>query len=124
MRALDKHWLTMNENKCKYSTARIKLLVSQIENGMMKPDPDRLKSLMRIHKQRNEKELRRILVMFPHYLIPSFSKKLHSMVHPQDYTWNTEAKEVCAKMKKNIENAVVNIVIDPLERLTVDTDAS
>ena len=49
--------LTYNQAKCEFSTKRLKILGSLVEDGTIKPDPDRLKPLLELQPPQNTKDL-------------------------------------------------------------------
>ncbi|QQP49647.1 Uncharacterized protein FKW44_010390, partial [Caligus rogercresseyi] len=67
MDAAKKYRLTTNENKSKFRLTNNKLLGCEIAHGTLKPDPDRMKSLLDMPLPRNKKSLKRALGMFSHY---------------------------------------------------------
>ena len=59
--------LTFNKNKCIYSSDCISLLDYQICNGTLRPDPERVKSLLNMPMPTTKRELRRRIGLFAYY---------------------------------------------------------
>ena len=59
--------LTFNEAKCSYSTQSVKLLGYQITKNCLKPDPDRVKTLLALPAPTSNKEQQRIVGLFAYY---------------------------------------------------------
>ncbi|GFW69689.1 retrovirus-related Pol polyprotein from transposon opus [Trichonephila clavipes] len=88
MTVAKKYNLTLNEDKCTYSSNSIHLLGYIIQDGIIKPDPKRLKPLRDMPVPKDSSALQRALGMFAHYCgwIPGqagrpvafFSRTLHA----------------------------------------------
>ena len=61
------HNLTFNESKCVYSTDTIDLLGYRIQNGTLRPDPERIKALQDLPPPKNNKEQQRTVGLFAYY---------------------------------------------------------
>ena len=117
--------LKLNESKCEFSTRRLKILGSVIENGTISPDPDRLRPLIDLPPPKNLKELRRIMGMFAHYsqYIQCFSSKLHPLSQTTTFPLTSEALHAFNTLKKDIQESVMSAV-DVTVPFTLETDAS
>lgn len=124
-RATEKYGLTINEEKCKISMENLTFLGFEIGQGMIKPDPDRLKPLLDLPAPKNQKELKRVLGMLAHYSkwIKEFSKKIHPLVHNTHFPLNEECRNIFESLKKEIGSAVL-VHIDEKVPFTLETDAS
>ena len=93
-KASEKNNLTCNEDKCVFSTTKLKTLGFVIENGGISPDPDCLKPLKELHPPHDGKSLKCVLGLFPHYTqwIPKFSNKISPLVKSKSFPLSTEAK--------------------------------
>lgn len=120
-----KYNLTINESKSKYNLTTIKLLGHTIENGSIKPDPDRLKPLLELPEPTNVPSLRRTMGLFAHYSrwIPNFSYKISPLAHCHSFPISKEASESLKVLKQDVANAVVKSV-DNSKMFVVETDAS
>ncbi|GFV24880.1 retrovirus-related Pol polyprotein from transposon opus [Trichonephila clavipes] len=67
MTVVKKYNLTLNEDKCTYSSNSVHLLGYIIQDGIIKPDPERLKPLRDMPVQKDSSALQRALGMFAHY---------------------------------------------------------
>ena len=59
--------ITLNENKCFYSSDTIDLLGYRISNDKLQPDPQKTKPLIELPVPQNSKSLKRALGMFAYY---------------------------------------------------------
>ena len=78
LEAAAKHNLTFNKNKCTYSSDCISLLGYQIHDRTLRPDPERVKTLLDIPVPKSKKELSRAIGLFAYYAkwLPRFSCKV------------------------------------------------
>ena len=78
--AADKDCLTFNE-KCVHSVTTLSTLGYLISNGVLKPDPDRLKPLLDLPVPHSIKSLRRVVGLFAYYAkwIFNFSEKIRPL---------------------------------------------
>lgn len=65
--AIKKYNLTLNADKCNYSTKCVEILGYLIENKVIKSDPVRLALLMKLTILNDMAALKRILSTFAHY---------------------------------------------------------
>ena len=117
--------LKLNESKCEFSTRRLKLLGTVIENGTISPDPDRIKPLIDLPPPQNIKELRRVMGLFAHYsqFIRCFSAKLHPLSQSTSFPLSSEALDAFNTLKKDIKESIMS-TIDVTAPFTLETDAS
>ena len=117
--------LTLNKDKCSFSTTKLCLLGSEIQKGEIKPDPDRLKPLREMPPPHNLKSLKRAQGFFSYYSawIPEFSRKLKPLIHVTEFPLNHEAESAFNQLKQEIEEAVVAAVDETLP-FVLETDAS
>ena len=117
--------LTLNQSKCEFSTKRLKLLGTVIENGTISPDPDRIQPLVNLPPPRNLKELRRVMGLFAHYsqFIRCFSAKLHPLSQTTTFPISAEALTAFNTLKKDIQESIMGTV-DITVPFILETDAS
>ena len=117
--------LTYNKDKCIFSTTVLKILGSEISNGEIRPDPERLQPLKDLPLPHNEKSLKRVLGLFSYYAkwIPKFSEKVAPLSKTDTFPLSSEAVESFELLKSDIENSVVQ-AIDETKPFEVETDAS
>lgn len=122
--AKEQNW-TFNENKCTYSTRKLNILGNFVEEGTIKPDPERFQPLRDLPIPHNTKSLKRIMGLFSHYSkwIPKFSDLIAPLVKTGVFPLNAEAKKAFQKLKIIIENAVV-LSIDESLPFELECDAS
>ena len=125
MEAAKKANLTFNKDKCEFSTTRLKILGSVVENGTIKPDPERLKPLLDLSPPQNPKQLRRTMGFFAHYskYISNFSSKLRPLSQTTSFPLSTEAVTAFDSLKEDVKNSVMGAV-DVSVPFVLETDAS
>ena len=116
--------LTLNEDKCVFSTTKLCLLGSEIEHGKIRPDPDRLKPLKEMPVPHDSKSLKRAQGFFSYYStwIQNFSQKLKPLTQAKEFPLSNEAKAAFIQLKKEVEEAVVGAVDETLP-FTIESDA-
>ena len=117
--------LTYNPDKCEFNTRKLRLLGCLIENGELRPDPDRMRPLEMLPPPNNLKSLKRCLGFFSHYSkwIPNFSHKVKPLARTNSFPLSAEALKAIEDMKKDIKNSVI-CCIDETIPFTVECDAS
>ncbi len=117
--------ITYNDSKSVFSTRRLAILGYIIENGQIRPDPDRLRTLMELPVPGDSKSLRRVLGFFSHYSqwIQHYSEKIRPLTQASTFPVSEEAKSAFTSLKNDIKQAVVH-AIDEDSPFEVETDAS
>ena len=125
MAAAKKANLTFNKEKCEFSTTCLKILGSIVENGTIRPDPDRLKPLMDLTPPENAKALRRVMGFFAHYskYIKNFSFKVRPLSQTTTFPITPEALTAFNLLRKDILDSVMG-AIDVSVPFQLETDAS
>ena len=124
MEAVNKYGLTLNKEKSCFSLRQIKLLGYLIEDGIVKPDPSRLKPLLALRPPTNASSLKQVLGLFAHYAkwIPRFSEKVNRL-NSRNFPLPSEAISAFQELKDSIVKSAVS-AIEENEPFTVETDAS
>lgn len=117
--------LTLNEEKCRFSTKSVKLLGYSIENKTIKPDPDRLAPLMNLPIPRDNASLQRALGMFAHHCrwIPTFSEKIRPLLAKGPFPLPEGAVKAFNSLKADVAKASLAAIEDSIP-FRVETDAS
>ncbi|XP_071814632.1 uncharacterized protein [Apostichopus japonicus] len=117
--------ITFNENKSVIATKQLSILGYVIEDGELRPDPERLRPLKELPIPQNLKALRRCMGMFAYYArwIPNFSSKIKPLTESPTFPLGEEAVKAFDRLKADIENSVVT-AIDETIPFEVETDAS
>ena len=125
LNAAKKYNLTFNNDKCVFSAKSADLLGYTIENGTIKPDPERLRPLQELPPPHDMPSLRRAMGMFAHYSqwIANFSEKIRPLVQCKSFPLSLAAVEAFKLLKQDIANSVV-MAIDETVPFIVETDAS
>ena len=105
--------------------SRLFALGHVIEDGAIKPDPDRLRPLQELPLQINGKELKRVIGMFSYYsqYIPKFSDKILSLTNSSTFPLSSDAERAFNDFKREIEQSVVHAVDESMP-FEIETDAS
>ncbi|GFV40072.1 putative retrovirus-related pol polyprotein from transposon opus [Trichonephila clavipes] len=125
MTVAKKYNLTLNEDKCTYSSNSVHLLGYIIQDGIIKPDPERLKPLRDMPVPKDSSALQRALGMFAHYCrwIPGFSKKIRPLLGKKQFPLSRDAVLTFNSLKDNVANAALATIEDDIP-FRVETDSS
>ena len=96
--------LTYNEEKCEFSTRKLHILGSVLENGEIRPDPKRLEPLSQLKPPSDAKSLKRVMGFFSYYSkwIRDFSKKISLLVNVCNFPLNKEELYAFESLKREI----------------------
>ena len=96
-----------------------------MENGEIRPDPERLKPLNDLAPPTDPKSLKRVLGFFSYYSqwIQNFSDKIKLLVKTDAFPLDAEACASFESLKRDISNSVKG-AINSRDPFTVETDAS
>ncbi|KAK3884487.1 hypothetical protein Pcinc_011236 [Petrolisthes cinctipes] len=96
-----------------------------IEEGEIRPDPERLKPLRELPVPHDMKSLRRILGLFAYYSrwIYDYSCKIRPLSNTTEFPISEEARKAFCQIKRDIESAAV-YAIDESIPFELETDAS
>ncbi|GFX21450.1 retrovirus-related Pol polyprotein from transposon opus [Trichonephila clavipes] len=125
MTVAKKYNLTLNEDKCTYSSNSVHLLGYIIQDGIIKPDRERLKPLRDMPVPKDSSALQRALGMFAHYCrwIPGFSKKIRPLLGKKQFPLSRDAVLTFNSLKDDVANAVLATIEDDIP-FRVETDSS
>ncbi|NRB15973.1 MAG: DDE-type integrase/transposase/recombinase [Rhizobiales bacterium] len=117
--------LTYNQGKCTFNTSKLSILGCVIENGELRPDPERMRPLMQLPPPHDVKSLKRCLGFFSYYSpwISNFSEKIRPLTKSTTFPISEEAKEALRKLKEGVKQSVV-CCIDETIPFQVECDAS
>lgn len=120
-----KYQLTINKQKSEFSLKEINILGYLICNGIVKPDPERLRPLLDLEVPKDSNSLKRAIGLFSHYSkwVPDFSQKLHPLLVIEKFPMNNLQITTFQELKQLISKSSLS-TIHPNEPLTVETDAS
>ena len=114
-----------NDSKSVFSTRKLAILGYVIEEGIIRPDPERLNPLRNLPVPHDSKSLSRCLGLFSYYSkwIPEFSNRIKPLTSSKSFPLTNEAVTTFENLKKAVEEAFVT-AIDETVPFEVETDAS
>ncbi|XP_069768376.1 uncharacterized protein [Narcine bancroftii] len=117
--------LTYNLDKCVFRTTRLAILGCVVENGIVMPDPDRMRPLMDLPPPHTQKALKRCLGLFSYYAqwVPNYADKARPLIKTTSFPLSTEATAAFDRIKSDIAAATLH-AIDESVPFQVESDAS
>ena len=114
-----------NDDKSIFSTRCLPLLGYLIEEGNIRPDPERLRPLRDLPIPHDSKSLKRSLGLFSYYSkwIPEYSDRIKPITNCKSFPLSQQAVQAFESLKKTVEEAVVAAIDDSVP-FEVETDAS
>lgn len=124
MKCVDELGITLREEKCIFRQSEITYLGYHISDGMMRPDPARVKPLRDLLPPENTKQMEKTIGLFSYYSkwIPRFSEKIQPL-RKSKFPIDDTALSAFEALKKDVEKAFLHS-IDPNVPFVVETDAS
>ena len=112
------------DSKSVFSTCKLAILGYVIEEGVIRPDPERLGPLRNLPVPRDSKSLNKCLWLFSYYSqwIPEFSNRIKPLKSCKSFPLSPEAVTTFDSLKKIVEAFVT--AIDETIPYQVETDAS
>ncbi|KAA3676054.1 uncharacterized protein DEA37_0003167 [Paragonimus westermani] len=117
--------LNAAKDKTTIAARTITLPGFQISQGVIKPDPERLRALRELLPPPDLKSQQRTVGMFAYYSnwISQFSDKIHNLIHNKIFPLPDRVKQTFEDLKRKLENAAV-VTSNYQTPLVVETDAS
>ena len=125
LKILEEKNLTLNESKTVGSVQSINILGYNVSNGLIKPDPERLRPLLEFPPPTNIASQRRIIGMFAYYAkwIARFSDKIKPLIGNKTFPISGEGLQAFEDLKAELVQASLMTVDESLP-FTVESDAS
>ena len=116
---------TLNEKKCVFGTRKLEILGSLVEDGEIRPDPERLRPLKELPVPHCSKSLKRVIGLFSHYSkwISNFSDKVAPLINEKKFPLSQAAVDAFHSLVSDIEHSVVHC-IDESKPFELECDAS
>ena len=123
--AATKKNICYNDSKRVFSTRKLAVLGYVIEEGVIRPDPERLSPLCNLPVPRDSRSLNRCLGLFSYYSqwIPEFSNHIKPLTSCKSFPLSPEAVTTFDSLKKIVEEAFF-AAIDETIPSEVETDES
>ena len=124
-KALSKRDMVLNESKTVYGVNEVNILGYRIGNGIIKPDPERLKPLLDLPPPTSQKSLKRALGMFAYYAkwISKFSDRISNLKSCKRFPLSSIELNDFEGLKRAIAKSALQ-AIDEEHPFTVECDAS
>ena len=124
LEAAERKNITYNEEKSVFSTRRLAILGSIVEEGEILPDPERLRSLRELPVPNSTKSLNRCKGLYILFTVDSWVLRQNEPINSsKTFPLSTEAVAAFESLKKSIEESVVTAIDENLP-FEVETDAS
>ena len=122
--------VTLNKDKCKFSTNCVQFLGQQVDSQGIRPDPQKVAAIQQIAPPTNVKELRRFLGM-TNYLskftpnLAETTKNLRDLLAKKNHwTWGEPQQKAFKKIKQKLSSSPVLAIYNQEKQTIVAADAS
>ena len=122
--------VTLNKEKCKFSTSCVQFLGQQVDSQGIRPDPEEVTAIQQMAQSTNVKELRRFLGMTNHLSkftpnLAETTKSLRDLLAKNNcWTWGEPQQTAFKKIKQQLSSSPVLAICDPKKETTVAADPS
>lgn len=127
---LIQHDLKVNEEKCQICKSRVRFLGFILDNGMILPDPEKVRALREMETPKTMAELESLigLVRFSGRFVPNLSHYLEPLTRlmrgKKEFLWNSEQDEAFLRIKSMLTENSALANYDPKKPVTLECDAS
>ena len=128
LNAAKREGLTFNDNKCIYNQTEINLLGYRVTHSQIRPNPERLRPLLKMPLPQCKTELQRVLGMFSYYArwIPNFSSKIRPLVQSNvnsSFPLSSDASRSFSTLRNDLAAACVSCIQEGVP-FVLECDAS
>ena len=109
--------LVYNEQKCVFSTRTLSIFGNVVSEGLIKPDPERLKPLRELPPPKDVKSQKRLVgLLFLYYSkwIKNFFEKTRPLTHSTTFPLDDKCLTAFNSLKLEVENSVVSSIDESL----------
>ena len=129
IKAASDQGITLNYSKCIFRTTKINSLGHILEDGNIKPDPERMRPLLEFPTPANAKELRRLLGFFAYNAkwISGYSNKVAPLLQclkQNCFPLPQEETDIIKDLKKQVAHSMLLVPRKEDGPLVLETDAS
>ena len=123
--AMKRRRMTLNESKTVYGVTELPMLGYCVGNGVIKPDPERLRPLLELPPPVTSKALKRVMGLFAYYAkwVVNFSDKISRLKSVTKFPLSKIELDDFESLKKCIAAAALQAIDETLP-FTVECDAS
>ena len=104
--------ITFNDSKYVYSTECVKLLGYEISEGSLKPDPDRVKTLLELPPPTYKKEQQRLVGLFDYYAqwFAQYSDKIKPLLQNCVFPLANDALKAFEWLKSELATVTLGVI--------------
>lgn len=130
LKRLQDKGITLNKDKCEFRTNALNFLGHRLDNGQVKPDPEKVAAIQAVRPPQNTKDLRSFLGMVNYLMkfIPHLSDHavhLRTLLSTKyEWSWTNQHQNHFDKIKVLVANAVALVSFDPEKATRVCADSS
>lgn len=130
LQKLRKENITLNKEKCVFSSPRVKFLGQVLSKAGITADPDKITAILELPEPTNVHEVRQFLGMVNHLMkftpnLADLTKPLRDLLSKDSHWgWDEQQKTAFVQIKRALTKSPVLALYDPNLETTVSADAS
>ena len=115
---LEESGMTLNKDKCTFSSTEVKFLGQILSDKGIRSDPDKITAIQKIPEPTNVPELRRFLGLVNHLSkftpdLAEETKPLHDLLSTKTHWhWDTPRKEAFTRVKKAVTQSPILVLFE------------
>ncbi len=127
IRRLQESGMTLNGEKCIFSSSEVKFLGQILSEAGIRPDPEKVAAIQKLQDPNNVHELRRFLGMVNHLtkFTPNLAEILRDLLSKESHwCWGEPQKTAFQAIKEALTKSPILALFDPSRETIVSADAS